>query len=314
MIDQNVSLIALSMMLAEVIYESATTLMLAPKMSNKALYFESIIGASFCSTLPDSTIRTYRILRFSSVLVGFWPLREFNENQTHTVAHFKRSRYREGYKLTGIIYMHRISDIRVGGISRRTFNVFRKLCGKDSLSNVLLVTNMWSDPPTSEQLNRENELRTHADFFLPAIEQGATMVRRTHKNQQSAHSIIRMLLEKNPITMQVQEELVVQRKALSDTGAGREVEHELIMAAEKHKAEMSELKTEMEEALKDRDERTQKELAQYQLDAKAAEEKRQSELAALRKGYDDEQVRWQQQAEEARAQQKAMEEATPRSV
>ncbi|GAB1521101.1 hypothetical protein RhiTH_004192 [Rhizoctonia solani] len=223
------------------------------------------------------------------------------------ISGFLAASYREGYKLTGIIYMHRISDIRVGGISRRTFNVFRKLCGKDSLSNVLLVTNMWSDPPTSEQLNRENELRTHADFFLPAIEQGATMVRRTHKNQQSAHSIIRMLLEKNPITMQVQEELVVQRKALSDTGAGREVEHELIMAAEKHKAEMSELKTEMEEALKDRDERTQKELAQYQLDAKAAEEKRQSELAALRKGYDDEQVRWQQQAEEARAQQKAME-------
>ncbi|KAF8754490.1 50S ribosome-binding GTPase [Rhizoctonia solani] len=174
-------------------------------------------------------------------------------------------------------------------ISLRTFNVFRKLCGKDSLSN------------------RENELRTHVDFFLPAIEQGATMVRRTHKNQQSAHSIIRMLLEKNPITMQVQEEIVNQGKALSDTGAGREVEHELIMAAEKHKAEMSELKTEMEEALKDRDERTQKELAQYQLDAKAAEEKRQTELAALRKGYDDEQVRWQQQAEEARAQQKAME-------
>ncbi|CCO37948.1 hypothetical protein BN14_12108 [Rhizoctonia solani AG-1 IB] len=223
------------------------------------------------------------------------------------ISGFLATSYKEGYKLTGIIYMHRISDIRVGGISRRTFNVFRKLCGKDSLSNVLLVTNMWSDPPTSEQINREAELATHADFFQPAIGQGATMVRRSHKDKHSAHSIIRMLLQKGPIAMQVQQELVDEGKALLDTGAGREVEYELIAAAEKHQADMSELKTEMEEALRDRDERTQAELTQYQQEAKAAEAKRQAELAALRKGYDDEQARWQKQAEQARVEQKAME-------
>src|ERR1044071_8985616 len=100
---------------------------------------------------------------------------------------YLNARYQKGFKLTGIIYMHRITDIRVGGISRRTFNVFRKLCGKDSLSNVLLVTNMWSDPPTPQQIDRETELCTHADFFQPAIEQGATMARRAHKDEQSAH-------------------------------------------------------------------------------------------------------------------------------
>ncbi|CAE6519813.1 unnamed protein product [Rhizoctonia solani] len=220
---------------------------------------------------------------------------------------FLAASYQKGYKLTGIIYMHRISDIRVGGISRRTFNVFRKLCGKDSLSNVLLVTNMWSDPPTPQQIDRETELRTHVDFFQPAIEQGATMIRRTHKNTESAHDIIRMLLKKDPIAMQVQKELVDEGKVLADTGAGREVEHELNMAAEKHKAEMKELKTDMDEALRDRDERTQKELAQYQQEAQVAEAKRQAELAALKQGYNDEQVRWQKQAEQALAEQKAVE-------
>ncbi|KDN37546.1 hypothetical protein RSAG8_10063, partial [Rhizoctonia solani AG-8 WAC10335] len=101
--------------------------------------------------------------------------------------------------------------------------------------------------------------------------------------------------------------LVDQGLALSDTGAGREVEHELIMAAEKHKADMAELKNEMEDALRDRDERTQRELAEYQEEAKAAEAKRQAELAALKQGYNEEQVRWQKQAEQARAEQKAME-------
>ncbi|KAG8727131.1 hypothetical protein FRC11_013860, partial [Ceratobasidium sp. 423] len=125
--------------------------------------------------------------------------------------------YQEGSKLTGIIYMHRITDIRMGGISRRTFNVFRKLCGKDSLSNVFLVTNMWSGPPTSQQVDRETELRTHMDFFQPAIAEGATMVRRAHKNRRSAHDIIRMLLRKDPVAMKVQQELVDEGKTLSDT-------------------------------------------------------------------------------------------------
>jgi len=223
------------------------------------------------------------------------------------ISGFLAASYQEGFMLTGIIYMHRITDIRVGGISRRTFNVFRKLCGKDSLSNVLLVTNMWSDPPTSQEIGRETELSTHADFFQPAIEQGATMVRRTHMNSESAHDIIRMLLQKDPIAMQVQQELVDEGKTLLDTGAGREVEHELIMAAEKHKAEMSELKTEMEDAMRDRDERTQKELAQYQEEARVAEVKRQAELAALKKGQEEEQARWAKQAEEARAAQQAEE-------
>ncbi|KAG8703806.1 hypothetical protein FRC11_010435, partial [Ceratobasidium sp. 423] len=220
---------------------------------------------------------------------------------------FLAASYQKGYKLTGIIYMHRITDIRVGGISRRTFNVFRKLCGKDSLSNVLLVTNMWSDPPTSQQIDRETELRTHVDFFQPAIEQGATMVRRAHKDKQSAHDIIRMLLQKDPVTLQVQQELVDQGKALSDTGAGREVERELIVAAEKHKAEMTGMKTEMGEALRDKDERARKELAQRQKEAKAAEEKRQAELEALRKQHEEEQARQQRQAEQARAEKMAME-------
>ncbi|KAG8696711.1 hypothetical protein FRC11_000543, partial [Ceratobasidium sp. 423] len=220
---------------------------------------------------------------------------------------FLATSYQEGSKLTGIIYMHRITDIRVGGISRRTFNVFRKLCGKDSLSNVLLVTNMWSDPPTSQQTDRETELRTHVDFFQPVIEQGATMVRRAHKGKQSAHDIIRMLLQKDPIALQVQQELVDQGKALSDTGAGREVERELIAAAEKHKAEKTVMKTEMGEALRDRDERAKKELAQRQQEAKAAEEKRQAELEALRRQHEEEQARQQRQAEQARAEKMAME-------
>jgi hypothetical protein len=43
-------------------------------------------------------------------------------------------------KLSGLIYVHRISDVLMGGISSRNFRMFRKLCGDDTLKNVVIVT------------------------------------------------------------------------------------------------------------------------------------------------------------------------------
>ncbi|KAG8684824.1 hypothetical protein FRC08_013466, partial [Ceratobasidium sp. 394] len=64
------------------------------------------------------------------------------------ISGFLSTTYENGYRLTGIIYLHRITDGRMGGISRRTFKIFRELCGQKTLGNVLIVTNMWSDPPS----------------------------------------------------------------------------------------------------------------------------------------------------------------------
>jgi len=223
------------------------------------------------------------------------------------IAGFLATSYKSGYKLTGIIYLHRITDIRVGGISRRTFNVFRKLCGQDSLSNVLIVTNMWSDPPTERELDREKELRDHPDFFQLALEKGATLVRREHKDQESAHKIIRLLLKNQPTVMNFQRELVDQGKELSDTGAGQVLTHELKLAMERHKAEMQAVKAEMEAALNERDELTQKELSEWQAQAQAAEAKRQEEMESLKKGFGDEHARWQKLIDDANAERKAAE-------
>ncbi|CAE7192566.1 unnamed protein product [Rhizoctonia solani] len=215
--------------------------------------------------------------------------------------------YRNGSKLTGIIYLHRITDIRIGRTALRTFKLFLQLCGKDSLSNVFIVTTMWSNPPTSQQIEREKELGTYPDFFQSAIDQGAMRVRCPHKNHRSAHKIIRMMMYEDPIVMQVQRELVDEGRALSDTAAWRELERELTIAAEQSRAEMPEKAqaTEIQETGRGRNEPDSNDLMQYQQGVRAAEERFLGELAALRKGYDD--ARWQRQAEKIRDELKTME-------
>ena len=60
------------------------------------------------------------------------------------VATFLASTYKENKKVSGILYPHRIIDIRMGGSAKRNLRMFMQLCGPDCFPNVVLVTTMWS--------------------------------------------------------------------------------------------------------------------------------------------------------------------------
>ena len=52
-------------------------------------------------------------------------------------------------KLTGLIYLHRITDNRVGSTAVRNLRLLRALVGEDNMRNLVLVTNRWEDLPVS---------------------------------------------------------------------------------------------------------------------------------------------------------------------
>lgn len=58
--------------------------------------------------------------------------------------------------------MHRISDPRVGGVSRKNLRMFHSLCGDDNLKNVRIVTTNWDRASKEEGDNREEALRIRA--------------------------------------------------------------------------------------------------------------------------------------------------------
>ena len=153
--------------------------------------------------------------------------------------------------LAGVIYVHRISDNRFGGITGRNFSLFRKLCGESTLRNVVLVTNMWERGSWEYNEARENELSSR--FFKPALDKGAQMVRH-HNTAQSAHDIIRMITRNHPVVLQIQRELVDEHKDIIDTAAGEDVSRELGELTRRHKDELKTLKEEMMQALMEKDE------------------------------------------------------------
>ncbi|QRV91849.1 50S ribosome-binding GTPase [Ceratobasidium sp. AG-Ba] len=158
---------------------------------------------------------------------------------------FLQVSHMENQYLSGLIYMHRITDNRVGGVSRRNFRVFRELVGPGALVNVVIVTNMWRDPIEPAELARERDLQENPMFFQPVLEKGARMARYVRSQApDSAHDIIRMFMENVPKPTYLGEALA-DRTALEDTNPGKVLNEELQKLLDKQKAELDELRAEL---------------------------------------------------------------------
>lgn len=110
-----------------------------------------------------------------------------------------------------------------------------KLCGEPALRNVVLVTNMWGRPPHSIDETRERVFSSN--FFRPALDKRAQMFRH-HNTVQSAHDIVRRIVENYPVALLIQRELVDERKDIVDTTAGKAINRELHERLGRHQAKL----------------------------------------------------------------------------
>jgi hypothetical protein len=125
--------------------------------------------------------------------------------------------YQCGKNLSGIIYLHRISDVRMGGTAVRNFRVFRQLCGENNLKSVVIATTFWEkeDPVVCEK--REAQLQ--ARFFKGVLAKGAQLM-RLYEDSMSAQEVVGALVDNQPLTLRIQVELVEESKNIGATAAG----------------------------------------------------------------------------------------------
>ncbi|KAI6118080.1 P-loop containing nucleoside triphosphate hydrolase protein [Pisolithus sp. B1] len=192
------------------------------------------------------------------------------------IANFLENEYRGAVsRVTGLIYVHRISDTRVGGKSQNNLRMFHKLCGENSLKNVAIITTMWDRVTAEEGQQREQELRTEPNLFKPLLEKGAIM-ERYDGTQRSASGIIDYLLSRESTTVQIVRELVEEHKSLEETAAGAELRGIINALLEKHKKEICEMQEKMK-----------REVEEIRKEMMAEKIKAEMEVARLRKQLDD---------------------------
>jgi len=100
------------------------------------------------TTRPDSAILGMIAdwLKATSVIINMFP---------REVIEYQNFRYEKDVKLSGILYLHRITDNRMGGAPQRNLRMFGRLCGDEPAKKVVFVTTMWDKISTNVGEQRE---------------------------------------------------------------------------------------------------------------------------------------------------------------
>lgn len=174
--------------------------------------------------------------------------------------------YENGMLLTGVIFVHPISQQRMLGSEVHRNRLFKKILGENAYSHVVIATTMWDQVSEREAESRMDQRRTRNDIWGDMVKLGAQVVRHDD-NTASATAIIRSLAQfESPVELQLQRELVEVGGQIGLTSAGKQLDEDLGAAISKltgeidaliregaeHSEEMSELRQKVEEREKER--------------------------------------------------------------
>jgi hypothetical protein len=132
--------------------------------------------------------------------------------------------------LGGVIYLHDISEGRTLRTARTNFDMFRKLCGEEAEAAVIIATTKWSE--VTPELGERREAKLCDEDWKEIIRLGLG-VRRFEDSQQSAQSIVDVILDrvehKNAVgeVLQIQRELVDLQRYIPETEAGNTLRYTL---------------------------------------------------------------------------------------
>jgi hypothetical protein len=186
--------------------------------------------------------------------------------------------FHKNAKVTGVLYVHAITEERMRGSAMTNLRMFRQVVGMDNMHHCRMVTTKWSRQDKELSKKRIGELSNTEEFWKPLVEKGAQIV-RFHDSVDSAKQIIEPLAYADRFHMNLVKEYNIEKKDLRDTGAGKEVCDQIESVKKAHKEELDLLRQEWDDASKAKDVKMQKMIE--------AERKRlEDEMQAMKDGQE----------------------------
>jgi len=139
------------------------------------------------------------------------------------IAKYLQNLYERNVYVNGIFYLQRVIDNRMTGSSIRQLGLMRNLVGDAGLKNVVLITTFWgkSDEKRGKAIVRD----LVTSFWGPLLGHGARVF--DYKSKKLTGDLIRSVLTSQRTILDLQRELVDERRTLLQTTAGRGVAEEI---------------------------------------------------------------------------------------
>lgn len=163
------------------------------------------------------------------------------------IAERMKATYGEGTLLSGIIYLHKITDNRMEGSETLNLRMFKKLCGLENLKSVILGTTMWELTPENDAIRREHELK---EILWKDMLDRSSVMERIYRQPEFARGLIRKLLQNQPMATRLQQQMGSGQQ-LKDTDAGAEMNRELALMEERLVKQFEAANLETQKALRD---------------------------------------------------------------
>ncbi|KAF4996999.1 hypothetical protein FGRMN_4139 [Fusarium graminum] len=217
-----------------------------------------------CTSIVD--VYPYEVSADSTVYLidtpGFDDTDKSDTEVLKEIAAWLSDSYKHKILLHGIIYLHRISDIRMQGSARRNLVTFRKLCGDDALKKVILASTMWDITREEDAIMREQELMDTDQFWGWMLGQGSSCHRYNNTAESARQIVLSLTGHKSEIVTDLQRQMVDKGLSLNETAAGQNLNSALQKEIKKLARVQKELEEEIKTAEKEHDRKTQEALQQ----------------------------------------------------
>ena len=163
--------------------------------------------------VETSTVQPYEITVGYTTLVlvdtpGFDDTHISDFEILQAIAKWLDTAFDKGQLLSGIVYLHRITDTRVAGSARRALQLFQRICGEDNFRNIILATTFWNSIAHCEEtgIDREQQLLNNEGLWKCMKEKGAQTTRLARDYKTILPALINMAA-KPGVILRIQHEL-----------------------------------------------------------------------------------------------------------
>ncbi|KAH7400671.1 P-loop containing nucleoside triphosphate hydrolase protein [Phaeosphaeria sp. MPI-PUGE-AT-0046c] len=130
--------------------------------------------------------------------------------------------YELGVRLSGVIYLHRITDVRLGGSAVQGLNVFKAMCGADNFHGVTMATTFWDKVDDFDKAREDNKELLNNSSFWKDLADGNCTTRSLTAGRTSALELVTAIAHSNKrLVLNMQRQLVDEGLRIYETDAGK---------------------------------------------------------------------------------------------